>query len=507
MAWIGPQDAVLHYLAVVGADKGSDGRYLIAGEQVISGMGKKEIVVPDATVYFVGGKPKKLAAGLSSTSQGVGVKLYGQNPMATVTEMRDAAKSWLEKQGLWSREINFWTPERFNESEYGQEQIRAWGPDYALQNGFVIEAEGTRFAHALAYGNQRGATSVYKGWEKLLERNGWWWRPLAVWAIYVYPADVILRGNPARPLVFHSRRPQNPIPEGQREKTRKATKRFEKKLVSALKNETWSMSIRDSMPKYTVVVYVEDCPGRGHFDRRQADVLRAFEESGLGKHLYFDGTDYGPLPGPKATRASVAAMGCPERGYHFYDAGPDHPSGVHTNTPGYREAAAWERGAIEQSLARAANKNPREKKASKLEPGDVLYTREGLLEVKRVSPLKRGLVRVAFANSHRILIVQGQHPVNTLPETNPAPERHREAFADYVRSADAHLDAGIRLLERGDRRKASAALRHAECDIRQAYTEARYGKRDRAELEQMTGQVTMLHDRLQQQVARIEAGT
>jgi len=72
MAWIGPHKAVLHYLAVVGADRGDDGRFIISGEPVVTGLGGDELVVPDGTVYFSNGHPLNLAAGLSSTSQGVG---------------------------------------------------------------------------------------------------------------------------------------------------------------------------------------------------------------------------------------------------------------------------------------------------------------------------------------------------------------------------------------------------------------------------------------------------
>ncbi len=439
MAWIGPEAAILHYLTVVGADRGADRRFIISGEQVIVGLDPAEIVVPDGTVYFVDGRPKNLASGLSVTSQGVGVKLYG-NPMATAKEMKKAVERWLKSKDLGSKEIEFWTAQKFNESETGQQHIKSWGPEYALEDGFVVVAEGTRFAHALAYGDSAGDKEIYQGWEKLLKDDGWGWRPMAVWAIYVYPTATELRGNPARELRFNLRRQQNPVLKGQREKTRKATKRFEKKLTTALKNEVWSMSIRDAMPKYSVVVYVEDCPGRGDFNRCANEVLAAFDASGLDKHLYFDGTDYGPMPGPAATPQSIREMGCPERGYHFYDAGKDHPPGIHTNDPGFRQAAEWERATISQAADR-----------------------------------------------------------------NPAAEKHREAFCDYAHSADAHLQAGIDLLKKGDRRSAARALRHAECDVRQAYTEAMYGKKDSKDLEEMTSHVERLHDRLQAHVARLEA--
>lgn len=72
--WIGLQSQVLHYLGVVGADRDEHGAFLIAGEPVVSFMGAgKEVVVSGETVYFAGGKPCNLAAGLKSTSYGMGV--------------------------------------------------------------------------------------------------------------------------------------------------------------------------------------------------------------------------------------------------------------------------------------------------------------------------------------------------------------------------------------------------------------------------------------------------
>lgn len=66
--WIGPSAVLLNYLAVVGADKAPDGKYLIGGEGIFSflGMGE-EIVVPTEAVYFVGGKPVPLAASMVAT--------------------------------------------------------------------------------------------------------------------------------------------------------------------------------------------------------------------------------------------------------------------------------------------------------------------------------------------------------------------------------------------------------------------------------------------------------
>ena len=74
--WIGPADQLLYYLSVVGADKDADGKFLIAGEPLVSFLGmNEEYVVPAGTVYYVDGHPCNLAAGLASTSYGVKVKV------------------------------------------------------------------------------------------------------------------------------------------------------------------------------------------------------------------------------------------------------------------------------------------------------------------------------------------------------------------------------------------------------------------------------------------------
>lgn len=79
MGWTGTMRAVLHYLGIVGADRGEDGGYLVRGE-VLSFMGvggpDAEVVVTDGTVYFVDGRACNLAAGLASTSGGVAVAVY-----------------------------------------------------------------------------------------------------------------------------------------------------------------------------------------------------------------------------------------------------------------------------------------------------------------------------------------------------------------------------------------------------------------------------------------------
>lgn len=71
--WIGDRSAVLHALAVVGADKDAQGNYLIAGEPVISGLDPEEVVVPAGAQYAVAGKWHNLAALLRSTSYGSSV--------------------------------------------------------------------------------------------------------------------------------------------------------------------------------------------------------------------------------------------------------------------------------------------------------------------------------------------------------------------------------------------------------------------------------------------------
>jgi hypothetical protein len=75
MGWIGLLDQLNFYLSMVHADKNEKGEYLVAGEPVVVGLGGLEVVVREETVYFVDGKPKALAAGLRSTSYGMGVKV------------------------------------------------------------------------------------------------------------------------------------------------------------------------------------------------------------------------------------------------------------------------------------------------------------------------------------------------------------------------------------------------------------------------------------------------
>lgn len=74
--WIGPLEEMLYYLSLAGADKDTEGRYLIHGQPVVIGIGGAEAVVPGATEYSVDGHRCKLAAGLRTTSYGVAVKVY-----------------------------------------------------------------------------------------------------------------------------------------------------------------------------------------------------------------------------------------------------------------------------------------------------------------------------------------------------------------------------------------------------------------------------------------------
>lgn len=315
---------------------------------------------------------------------------------------------------------------------------------------------------------------------------------------------------------------RNPIPKGEREKVRKATKRFDRELVKRLKGDVWSMSIRDAMPKYTVTVHVEDCPGKGDLDRRMGDVLDAFQASGLDKQLYFDGTDYGPLPGPEATPDDIAEMGCPERGYFFYDASEKHPPGVDLGDPGYREAAAWERQCIESSLSQAADRPAKGYAARGVNPHDGRYGAASgkILKLGGVSyELPPGL-RVQWSPPNQAWIVSwNETPLRIIsdkselrdyvkglgareidPNRNPLPEKHRAAYRDYLTSASAHLTAAIPLLEKAHYAKAFGAIRHAECDIRQAYTEAVYAKKSDRDLARMVTPLESLYQRLQVQI-------
>lgn len=73
LGWFGQPDQMLHYLRTVGADRDAEGQFLVAGMPVVLGLGGLDVVVPTETVYFVGGQPCGLAAGLRGTSYGIGM--------------------------------------------------------------------------------------------------------------------------------------------------------------------------------------------------------------------------------------------------------------------------------------------------------------------------------------------------------------------------------------------------------------------------------------------------
>lgn len=107
--WIGDTKAVEHYLSVIGADKDADGRYLIGGDPPIYGLGGKEMVLSDATVYYADGRPVPLAAGLVETSSGVPVRVFNpwrrpnMDPDAAVEDLNDAIgdENWDHAEQAW----------------------------------------------------------------------------------------------------------------------------------------------------------------------------------------------------------------------------------------------------------------------------------------------------------------------------------------------------------------------------------------------------------------------
>jgi hypothetical protein len=76
--WIGDRESIEHYLSVVGADIRGNGEFKIYnGEKTVSflGMGQ-EIVLNGDEEYSVKGHRCNLAAGMRSTSHGVGVMVF-----------------------------------------------------------------------------------------------------------------------------------------------------------------------------------------------------------------------------------------------------------------------------------------------------------------------------------------------------------------------------------------------------------------------------------------------
>lgn len=74
--WTGINRQLLHYLRIVGADRDEEGKFLVAGSIVtFMGIGGEDadVVVGGDAVYFMQGQPCNLAAGLKTTSYGMGV--------------------------------------------------------------------------------------------------------------------------------------------------------------------------------------------------------------------------------------------------------------------------------------------------------------------------------------------------------------------------------------------------------------------------------------------------
>ena len=77
--WMGTYRVLLSYLKVVGADKDAKGRPIVTGALALF-LGieheNNDVTVAGDTQYFVDGKPCNLAAGLRSTSYGLGVRIF-----------------------------------------------------------------------------------------------------------------------------------------------------------------------------------------------------------------------------------------------------------------------------------------------------------------------------------------------------------------------------------------------------------------------------------------------
>jgi len=78
---------------------------------------------------------------------------------------------------------------------------------------------------------------------------------------------------------------------------------------------------------------------------------------------------------------------------------------------------------------------------------------------------------------------------------NPAAHVHKQNFQGYAQSAVRHMQLAREATRARDKDRAWNMIRHAECDVRQAYTEATYaagGKDDKA-LTRMSGQLVKVH--------------
>ena len=76
MGWFGNNREAMSYLSVVGADRDTEGKFLIYGAPVSVGFDGTELVVPAETEYSVAGRRCNLAAGLATTSYGMSVRVY-----------------------------------------------------------------------------------------------------------------------------------------------------------------------------------------------------------------------------------------------------------------------------------------------------------------------------------------------------------------------------------------------------------------------------------------------
>jgi hypothetical protein len=99
----------------------------------------------------------------------------------------------------------------------------------------------------------------------------------------------------------------------------------------------------------------------------------------------------------------------------------------------------------------------------------------------------------------------GYQPNPASADANPEPDRHRAAYRDYLMNAENHIRAATPLLQQGRYVQAFGPIRHAECDIRQAYTEAVYAKTDDKDLAKMVQPLEHLFQQLQLQVQLMEA--
>jgi hypothetical protein len=69
MGWIGPADTVENFLAVENADRDSEGRFIIRGDQPpVSFLGRgDELVLDDTLVYFKHGRAIPLVSNMVAT--------------------------------------------------------------------------------------------------------------------------------------------------------------------------------------------------------------------------------------------------------------------------------------------------------------------------------------------------------------------------------------------------------------------------------------------------------